>query len=120
MNNYLIIISIVLSPFICTKTSQSFNFKLLNCEEVLSGTSIYLDSVKVGEIESVEFDSSLTFCFGKLKFNDKFQVYSNMEFYNELSLIDQPVIVIKVNSNKARRLLSPNADTILVFTRKQY
>lgn len=108
---------IILISFKCNKKIKEplyYNYKVANCESLETGSKLFLDTLQVGSIKTIETPSSLEYCFGKIEAIENFKIYSNMEFKLEKQFIGSTVIQVKINPLKPSKLLDNKRDTVIV------
>lgn len=95
-----------------------YNYHVSNYKEIHTEEPIFLDSVEVGSLVSINYDSVRKQCYGKFKIKNSIIVTSNHVFTHEERFIDEPTIRITKNSTGHSRQLDYINDTISMITKK--
>lgn len=85
----------------------------------ITQTPIYFNKKKVGILTKIELDKEKNIGIGKIELKN-FEVYSNMNFYNDEYVIGFPNISIEINREKPKALLDFRKDTIEIISRKMH
>lgn len=99
----------------CIKPKNVYNYKYAKCDGLLTKTGVYLDSLKVGEIKSIDLLQSANYCYGKIEFTGEFKVYSDMEFSCKESLVGNSLVQVSVVERQTKKLLNPETDTLIIL-----
>ncbi|UEG51093.1 hypothetical protein LK994_06340 [Ferruginibacter lapsinanis] len=75
---------------------------------------VSLNDKLVGRITRLSYDSTKKICFGVIKFNAGFNVYSNMQFVIKNWQASSPEIIIETDKTKNVHLLDHKKDTIVI------
>lgn len=103
--------------FIITSCANSrkyvaYDYEVYEFKDILTEEPVYLDSVKIGKIKSINYDSSNKRCYGQLSIAKASKLYSNMTFTHEVPFIGFPFITITINKAITGTRLKPKKDMI--------
>lgn len=120
MIRYIAILAIVIFTITSCANSKkyvAFDYEVYDFKDILTEEPVYLDSVKIGKIKSINYDSTTKKCYGKLNIMKANKLYSNMIFTHQVPFIGFPSIKITVDKNMPGTLLNPGKDKIRLVTK---